>query len=146
MASSHGRASDGERACRVSRGDKGRNAKQSRANAPLALSLSFASRSRCAVECAGTDALEYATRSTDRSSSFIVSTRRATREGDHRGCNRGCLSACERPRLFFRDEDLAKTEARMVVARRSLAPAPRRACASVAHPKTQRTGGFAVTS
>lgn len=42
---------------------------------------------------------------------------------------------------FFLDKTLAKTEARMVVARRS-GSAPYRTCASVIHPKTRRMGGF----
>jgi len=51
----------------------------------------------------------------------------------------------ERPQPFFHDEDLAKTKALMVVARRSDS-VPCRTCASVVHPKTQQTGGFAITS
>lgn len=81
---------------------------------PLALSLSFESCSRSSVPV-----LSHARRDlriearAHRSSSPPDDSRH---EGD-RDATRG--ASRPRARLFFRDEDLAKTEARMVVARRS---------------------------
>lgn len=58
---------------------------------------------------------------------------------------RGCLSPLSDCDPFFTTRTWRKLKLAWLL-HVVLAPAPCRTCASVAHPKTQRTGGFAVTS